>query len=138
MKKIIFLLLVLAAVSPIFAQNNANDNSNSSLYYINVRVERVYPSDEGYIVQYQRSNGLFATIGIPMEWFDSAGKAELLLLPAGKNWPTMSVFYNEGEFSHVRLYVHRVRAHATWGVIPQGASLSRFFSENRDTFDFKY
>jgi len=135
MKKVIFLLLVFAAVSPIFAQNNANVNSN--MYYINVRVERVYPSGDGYIVQYQRSNGLFATVGIPMDWFRADGKAELLLLPAGKNWPTMSVFYDGGEFSHVRLYIHRMKGHATWGIIPQGADLSRFFGDG-DTFNFQF
>jgi hypothetical protein len=137
MKRFIFALVVLAVVSPVFAQNNSNASSN--LYYINVRVERIYPSGEGYIVQYQKSNGQFATIGIPMDWFiDAAGRAELLLLPPGANWPTMSVFFDGGEFSHLRLYVHRVKGHKTWGVVPQGADLSRFFSEDRDSFNFQY
>jgi len=139
MKKVFFLLIVLAAVSPVFAQqNNAGVNVESNLYYFNVRVERVYPSGEGYIIQYQRSNGLIATIGIPMEWFGAAGKGELLLLPAGKNWPTMSIFYDAGEFSHVRLYIHRSKGHATWGVVPQGTNLSRFFSEDRESFNFLF
>jgi len=137
MKRVIFALVVLAAVSPIFAQNNSNESSN--MYYINVRVERIYPSSEGYIVQYQKSNTQLGIVGIPLEWFnDAAGRAELLQLPAGANWPTMSIFYVEGEFSHVRLYVHRVKSHRTWGAIPQGADLSRYFSEDRDTFNFQY
>jgi hypothetical protein len=137
MKRVIFVLLVLTAVSPVFAQNNAGENPN--MYYINVRVERVYPSSEGYIVQYQKANSQIATLGIPLEWFiDAGGRAELLLLPAGTNWPTMSIFYVNGEFSHVRLYVHRVKSHKTWGIIPQGADLSRYFTENQDTLDFQY
>jgi len=136
MKKVLFVLVVLAVVSPIFAQNNAF-NERSDLYYMNVRVERIYPSGDGYIVQYQRSNGLFATVGIPMDWFNAAGKAEILLLPPGKNWPTMSVFYNAGEFSHVRLYIHRMKGHATWGIVPQGADLSRFFGD-QETFNFQF
>jgi len=137
MKRFIFAIIVLAAVSPIFAQNNSNEGSN--MYYINVRVERIYPSNEGYIIQYQRSNTQLAIVGIPMEWFtDAAGRAELIQLPAGTNWPTMSVFYVDGEFSHVRLYVHRVKGHRTWGVVPQGADLSRYFSEDRDKLNFQY
>ena len=137
MKRVIFLLIVLAVVSPVFSQNNTNERS--SMYYVNVRVERIYPSVEGYIVQYLKNNSQIAIIGIPMEWFiDAAGRAELLQLPAGKNWPTMSVFFVDGEFSHLRLYVHRVKSHVTWGAVPQGADLARYFSEDRDTLNFQY
>jgi len=139
MKKVIILLFVLAVVSPMFAQapNYSSANVDSNLYYFNVKVERIYPSGEGYIVQYQRSNGQIGTVGIPMEWFNAAGKAELLLLPTGKNWPTMSIFYDAGEFLHVRLYIHRVKSHSTWGIVPQGANLDRYFSD-RESFNFVF
>jgi len=138
MKKVIFALVIFTAVMPIFAQNNSSNNESSNLYYVNVRIEKIYPSGDGYIIQYLRSNSTYATIGVPMDWFDAAGKAELLLLPPGLNWPTMSVFFNDGEFSHVRLYVHRSKGHSTWGVVPQGANLSRFLSEGQETLDFKF
>jgi len=137
MKKVVFVLVVLAVVSPIFAQNNDNDSPN--MYYINLRVERIYPSGEGYIIQYQRGNGQFATVGIPIEWFtDAASKADLIVLPAGTNWPTMSIFYDKGEFSHLRLYVHKAKSHSTWGAIPQGTDLSRFFPEDRETLNLQF
>jgi hypothetical protein len=128
MKKIIIILIFLAIISPVFAQNNSGDGS--SMYYFNVSVERIFPSSEGYIVQYRKNVFELATIGIPNSWFNEAGgRAELIRLPGGANWPSMSVFYNNGEFSHVRLYIHRNRSHETWGNIPMGADVSRHFMD---------
>jgi hypothetical protein len=30
----------------------------------------------------------------------------------------MTVFYNEGKFSRVALYIHRSKGHTTWGNVP--------------------
>jgi len=148
MKKLIFVLFVLAVISPVFAQTNLNQPGN--IYCFNVRIEKIYPSSQGYVIQYQRGAGGFGTVGIPNVWFMgvgtpqeavpgpvavglqyiAAGKAEIIVLPAGNNWPSMSVFYIDGELSHVRLYVHRLKSHSTWGSIPQGTNVGRFFPED--------
>jgi len=129
MKKFIFVLILMAAFSPLFAQPISEENA-SDMYYINVPVEKVFPTKEGYIVQYRRGVNQIAAVGIPNAWFtDAGGKAELINLPRGKNWPTLSVFYRKGEFSHVRLYVHRVKGHTTWGSVPQSADVSKYFKD---------
>ena len=136
MKKLIIILVFLAVITPVFAQNSSDDST--TMYYINVPVERIYSCNEGYIVQYRTSTNRYSTIGIPNEWFvGAAGKADIVRLPPGTNWPTMSVFFQDGEFSHVRLYVHRSRSHLTWGIIPQGTDVSRYF-EDKDSFDFQF
>jgi hypothetical protein len=132
MKKLVVLLIFLAVISPVFAQNTSG-NLPSNVHYFNVSVERVFPSIMGYVVQYRRGVNQISTIGIPNEWFrDAAGRAEMIRLPPGTDWPSMSVFFIDGEFSHVRLYVHRVRTHSTWGNMPQGADVSRHFREPED------
>ena len=156
MKKLIFVLLVLAVISPVFAQTNLSGTGN--IYCFNVRIEKIYPSSQGYVIQYQRGAGGFGTVGIPNEWFMgvgtpsepqmgpaaagleyvAAGKAEIIILPAGDNWPSLSVFYIKGELSHVRLYVHRLKSHPTWGNIPQGTNVSRFFNEDRASITIQY
>lgn len=136
MKKLIVVFFVFAVVSPIFAQNNIE---LPDLYYVNLHVERIYPSSKGYIVMYQKSTGELGAVGIPNEWFaNAAGKAEIVRLPPGVTWPTLTVFYANGEFSHVRLYVHRSKSHQTWGNIPQGTDTSRFFSEDQDSLNIHY
>jgi len=129
MKKLIIVLFFTALITPVFAQNDSGNNT-SDMYYYNVSVEKVYPSSNGYIVQYRKGVNQIGTIGIPNEWFTEAGgKAELMKLPPGRNWPTMSVFYKAGKFDHVRLYVHPKKSHTTWGGIPQGIDVSRYFKD---------
>ena len=137
MRKILIVLIFLAVISPvIFAQDNA-DVDGAGVYYVNVSVERVFPTSQGYIVQYRTQRG-FAYVGIPNRWFfDAAGKADIIYNPVGSDWPTMSVFYNHGEFTHVRLYLARGKGHFTWGSIPQGTDVSRFFSDE-DTIKLQF
>jgi hypothetical protein len=93
---------------------------------------------KGYIVQYRQNSSLIGSVGIPYDWFTyPAAKAELVYLPKGKNWPYMSVFYKDGEFSHLRLYAHRHKSHQTWDVTPTGVDVSSFFPES-DTLVIQY
>jgi len=157
MKKFIFVLIFLVSISSIFAQEedrsddridrnrrdplytfNNSENSKEDFYYINVSVERVYPTKEGYVVQYLCPTSTIATIGIPNEWFsNAAGKAEITKLPFASDWPTMTVFYIDGKFSHVRLYVHPAKSHTTWGSLPQGVDVSKYFSD-KDNFKLEF
>jgi len=137
MKKLVIVLIFLAIISPVFAQNNSGNDSN--MYVINVPIEKIYPSSMGYIIQFRKNSSLsIGTVGIPNEWFiNAAGKAEFIRLPSGANWPSMSVFYTDGEFSHVRLYVHRLKSHQTWGNVPQGMDVSKNF-KNPDTLEIEF
>ncbi|MCL2808944.1 MAG: hypothetical protein FWD24_02625 [Treponema sp.] len=136
MKKIIIALFIFTLITPLFAQST--NDADTKFYYFNLQIERIYPTSDGYIIQYRNSGRTLGTIGIPNEWFfEAAGRAEKVLLHPGRDWPTMSIFYRNGEFSHVRLYLHRSRAHQTWGSIPQGTNVSRFF-EDRDSFNIQY
>ena len=135
MKKLIIAVIFFALISPVFAQNNSNNNTD--MYYVNVSLEKIYPTNQGYVIMYRTQRG-FSTVGIPNRWFtDPAGRADLVRLPTGSDWPTMSIFYVDGEFSHVRLYVHAHRGHRTWGNISQGTNVSRFFPEG-DTLDIRF
>jgi len=132
MKKLLIILIFTAVISPVFSQDNTRD-ATGNMHYINVQVERIFYTGQGYVVQYRKGVNQIGTIGIPYDWFTAAGgKAEILKLPAGGNWPSMSVFYKDGAFSYVRLYVHSQRTHQTWSVVPQGADVSRHFKEPED------
>jgi hypothetical protein len=136
MKKLIIVLILMALVLPVFAQNDSG--ADAQMYYINVPVEKVYLSHEGYVIQYRKGVNQIATTGIPYEWFtNAAGKAEVLFLPSGRGWPSISVFYREGEFSYLKLYVHRWKNHPTWSIVPQGADMSKHFKEP-DSFSLEF
>ncbi|MDR0323297.1 MAG: hypothetical protein LBI12_02480 [Treponema sp.] len=138
MKKLIIVFVILTVALPVFAQNRT-PSLDDNIYYLNVPVEKVYPSVDGYIVQYRKnSSHTLGTIGLPIEWFTSgAAKAEVFNLPNGLDWPTMSIFYVNGEFSHVRLYLHPVKSHRTWGNLPLGTDVNRFFP-SRETLIIEF
>jgi hypothetical protein len=59
------------------------------------------------------------------------------MLPKGNDWPTMTVYYKEGEFSHVKLYIHRWRGHSTWGVVPMNVNIDHRFKDV-ETLEIEY
>ena len=129
MKKLIIAAVITAIIvigMPVFAQDK-QDKNESEYYYVNISLEKIYPHRAGYAVQYRTGIRNVATAYIPIEWFSaSATKGEIVPLPRGNSWPSMSVYYKDGEFSHVRIYVHSWVSHPTWGVVPQNASAENF------------
>ncbi|MCL1837635.1 MAG: hypothetical protein FWG46_08825 [Treponema sp.] len=140
MKKYVFaavLAVLLTAGVFVFAQNIPDDHA-SEYYYINISLEKVWPYRKGYVVQYRKGLYQTARAYIPSEWFtNTASRGEIITLPPGNAWPSMTVYYKEGEFSHVRLYVHRWQDHQTWGNVPQNINIDSYF-EGVETIDLQF
>jgi hypothetical protein len=135
MKKLIFALVILGALSaPLFAQK-ISEGKESDYFYVNVPIEKIYSYKKGYVVQYRKGANQIAEVYLPMEWFSGTGaetKGELAYQGSGADWPSMTVYYKSGEFSHVRLYVRRDQRHASWGFLPQGTNLDDRFENVED------
>jgi hypothetical protein len=139
MKKLSLVVIVasFAAGLPVFAQTSM-EGRDSEYYYVNISLEKIYPYRAGYIVQYRKGLYQYGRTYLPSEWFtNAAGKGEILTLPSGQAWPSMTVFYKNGEFSHVRLYVHRWQSHRTWGNVPQNVNLDHNF-DNIETLKISF
>jgi hypothetical protein len=125
MKKL-FAAAIFAAVLvvPLFAQDNQGGQtkkfkSEAEVYPRTIPIERIYSSRKGYVVQYRKGINQIGRVYIPMDWFEGiAGKADLVTIPMGKSWPYMTIYYKDGAFNHVRLYVVRERTHQSWGLVP--------------------
>jgi hypothetical protein len=132
MRKLVFaaiFVVFLAVGLPVFAQNQ-KDERDSEYYYVNITLEKIFPYRKGYVVQYRKGLFQYGRAYLPSAWFTDAGaKGEVITLPPGKVWPTLTVYYKNGVFSHVRLYVHRLASHQSWGSIPQNINLD-------DKFDY--
>ena len=140
MKKLVFFAVftvLLVTGLPVFAQADKKAN-DSEFYYKNVLLERIYPYMNGYAVQYRRGINRLEMLYLPIEWFTgAASKGEIITLPKGKAWPSLTIYYKNGEFSHVRLYVHHVASHQTWGTVPQNVNIESRF-ENIEDLRFKF
>ena len=142
MKRLVVALVAVVMVSLVggsfvFAQNRGR-TIESDLIYINVPLERIWPHRLGYVVQYRASGNRFVRAYLPIEWFGTGdGRAEIMTLPLGPSWPSMSVFFRGGEFSHVRVYVHRSPMHQTWGYMPMTVNLDSQF-EGVETLELQF
>ena len=131
-----FALFLALGAAPAAAQQAADDSMEarwgkeniSDLYYINVPIEKVYPYRLGYVVLFRKGNNALGRAYIPYEWFKfTVRKAELVQFGDGPSWPCMSVFYKEGAFHSVRLYVAKRGSHITWGSIPSNVNIDDRF-----------
>ena len=134
MKKAIFVVLLgllIFSVPALYAQDLAT-NKESEYYYISIPIEKIYVHRDGYVVLYQKGFSLVRTF-IPMEWFENpTGRADLVQLGTGSSWPHFSVYYKNGAFSHVRLYVRKSFGHETWGTLPFNANIDQYFRSIED------
>ena len=133
MKKII-LLVVLTAIclgmgTFLFAQDFSRE---SEYYYFSYPIEKIYTYRLGYMIVYRGNSNVMSRTFVPHEWFTGIGegsKGEIIYLGSGREWPTTTVYYNNGDFSHVRLRLRRERAHETWGYVPLNMNLDEFFQD---------
>jgi len=142
-KALRFVLVAFAAcmfVMPVLAQDTAQSEDTdkwSDLYYVNVPIEKIYPHSLGYMVLYRKNGVDLGRAYLPMEWFTEAGgKGELIRMGPGKTWPYMSIFYEEGQFSHVRLFVRAERSHTSWGMLSSGSQIDDKFAVEELDLEF--
>jgi hypothetical protein len=131
---LIALCALFTLAAPGFAQNaSIPQGHESEYYYVNVRLDRVYPYRKGYVVSYRKNVREVARLYLPQEWFSgAAAKGELIRLQRGTEWPSLTIYYKGGEFSHVRLYVRPEPNHESWGNIPLTEDLDRYFEDVTD------
>ena len=132
MRKLILLVVVgtLCLGGSLFAQEKKSKYKESEYYYFNIPIEKIYTYRQGYVVVYRKGVNQMARTYIPGDWFtDIGGKGEQIALGSGPEWPSMTVYYKNGEFSHVRLRVRRERNHESWGVVPFSVNLDDAFKD---------
>jgi len=130
MKKLVLpiILALFTSGSFLFAQQSPSTFRQSEVYYVNVPIEKIFLHRLGYVVVYRVGAFDTARAYIPVEWFSAmAGKGELIRSGPSPDWPSMTVFYRNGEFSHVRLHVRRSTAHESWGLMPPNADMGQNF-----------
>jgi hypothetical protein len=133
MKKLFFAVALCAVfqLAPLFAQN-FSDGKESEYFYVNVPIEKVYPYRKGYVIQYRKGVNQMARAYLPIEWFQAAAnQGDLIYLGPGNSWPYLTVYYKNGTFDHVRLYLRKDRGHPSWGNIALGVNIDDRF-ENVD------
>lgn len=135
----IWIAIALLALSPAVAQQqdqDPQDPADIDVQVVTVPVQQVYEHSLGYVVVYTRSDLYPNTVYLPGRWFQAAGGQGEIILSNHPSVPYMSIYYENGEFSLVRLFAPENRAHRAWGALSSGIDLEDEFSV--DTLEISY
>lgn len=136
MKKRIFivaLLVVMVAGFSIGQETQETGENESELFVHTVYLNQVFRHRLGFKVTYTAENLDFKQVYIPASWFtQAAGKGEIINTDSGSA-PYMDVYYRNGEFSHVRLFVRANPFHVTWGRLEDEPNVEEKF--NKETLE---
>jgi hypothetical protein len=132
-----FVLFVAGGVSAI----------ESPMYAKAVFIQKITSHEKGYRVTYYTAHGDLKTVYIPLDWFyptsqyktsDGFVKAELYR-GRGPSYPYMEIFWKDGKFHHVRLFVVSDYNDRSWGILKPGedAALADKF-DPAGSIDFQF
>jgi hypothetical protein len=127
-KKAALILILLAGFYGSFAENQP-----SNLYVKSFPIAVVNVAREGYRIVYMKGDMTYHVFYCPIDWFTqgAAGKGEVLY-GSGAAFPYFSVFWEDGQFSHIKLYLHSNRTHISWRDLPPGDYSGSFNVEAPD------
>lgn len=123
MKRATLMVLLVAIVACAIA------SETSAFYPVRLDVVKVYSHADGYRVIYRKGSAGVADVYIPTRWFVSGGKAELVR-GNDPSYPYMTVFYKNGTFDHLRLYVLADQNDSTWGLLSPADGAGKFNSDD--------
>jgi hypothetical protein len=112
--------------------------AEESEYYVKtVPISKVYVHRLGYRIVYQKADLSFGVFYVPNRWFQTRGtgeppKAELVT-QGNSSVPYFSIFWRNGEFDHIRLYLHKNPSDISYGEMDNPEAVNdRFDIETLD------
>ncbi|MBN1834491.1 MAG: hypothetical protein JW820_01505 [Spirochaetales bacterium] len=127
----VMILLCLMVAAAAFAQ----DTEEPQVFVKTLPIMKVLAHPLGYRVLYVKSSMEVADFYVPFSWFKPGGKGEVVF-GSGEAYPFFSVFYVNGEFDHVKLYLIERMGHVSWGSMRRREGDSSKFDV--ETLDLQY
>lgn len=128
MKRATVLLALVLFLVAIFA-------AQAQTYVKSVSIMKVLAHSLGYKVLYVKSSMEVGEFYVPYDWFKAAGKAEVVF-GGDSSFPYFSVFFKDGEFSFIRLYLKQNIRDVSWGRLPSREGDSAKFDVDELVLEF--
>ena len=139
MKRAVFFLaavLLLLACLPAFSQQQQQPYPKDA-FVKTVHIEKIWVHPLGYEVVYFMSTYQMGTMFVPVAWFRGGVNAKAELIYGNSpEYPYFSIFWIDGKFDHVRLYVLENYSSRTWDVIDPSVDLTARFNVQEPPKDF--
>ena len=131
MKKIALLLLLMIGFTLILSA------AESDFYVKTLYIEKVYPHALGYKIEYRDPNSMYLGAAyLPLEWFGRPDSPARLVYARDTSVPFVNVYWKNGEFHHLVLFVHESLQHISWGSLAQTAGVADRFDIDEPGFVF--
>jgi hypothetical protein len=129
MKRAIACLLLLTLAFLAFGQE-------PQVYVKSVPILKILSHPEGYKVLYMRSDMKVDELYIPLRWLGKTGGKAEIVFGDDPSFPYFSVFYRDGKFDFIRLYVIDDVRDVTWGILRKTEASNAAFGG--DTLEINY
>ena len=132
--------LLSAAVALLVALSSYGQTSQSAakddVFVKTVSVVKVYTHELGYKVLYVKSNLQIGVLYLPLTWFgEAAGKAAIIWQTADRP-PHFSIFWVNGKFDHIYLYVPDNLSLPFWGALDESLDMTAQFNIDQPALEF--
>ncbi|HET7839711.1 MAG TPA: hypothetical protein VFL04_08120 [Rectinemataceae bacterium] len=134
MKRIIVVFVLLALVAAGLAADT------SAYYPVRLDVVKVYTHADGYRVLFMSGYAGVKDTYLPIKWFQDSRDSSGQLLPpkavlirgGDPSFPYLVLFYKDGKFDHLRLYVQDSLKDPMWGVMAPSEGVGKFDAQDLD------
>jgi len=134
-KAIIFFMLILFGCLSMIQSEPIKD-----IYVRTLFVEKIFIYSLGYVVVYDKPSSMnYGTVYLPFTWFSKIGGAGEMVWGRHVSYPYLSIFWVNGKFSHVKLYVQENMSHPSWDKL-RGSSneVNDRFKVTPETFEIEF
>jgi hypothetical protein len=114
----------------------------SKMFVKTMPITKVYVHRLGFKVLYLKNNLTFGTFFVPMKWFDEPAENKddqlkgVLIKGTDPAYPYFSIFWYEGKFHSVKLYLKSDLSDETWGNLAPKAGLENDFDIDEIVLNF--
>ncbi len=105
------------------------------LFVKTVPIIKIYSHIEGYKIIYRKSNLRLEEFYVPLSWIVAGGKGEIVY-GSSPSYPYFSIFWRDGKFSFIRLYVHESISSLTWGILKATEGVKQKFEIDELDLEF--
>ena len=128
MKKAVLLSAVMTVLVSLCAWSQSQSTEPTDVFVKTVPVVKVYTHPLGYKVLYLKSNLEMGILYLPDAWLKEAGGKAAVIWQTGDRPPHFSIFWVDGKFDHVYLYVPNDMSLPLWGALDASQDLSAEFN----------
>jgi hypothetical protein len=138
MKKSSFVLICsLFLLLSVLAQ--AQETEKEDFFAKTVLITKIYSHALGFKIVYHKVSLGLGVIYVPFSWFSQVNSPGDLITGDDSSYPYFTVFYRNGKFDHIEVFVQRSREHISWGLLNiTRDQAEKLFAADINTFKVEY